>query len=110
MENKIIETVGTEVAKGAAKAAAKTLTTGQLVLGGIGCFLGGVVTTLGGIFVGAEGISIFHIKFPCAHYAKSRADFVAEFSAELVKADGQLFVGTYIFHNKVCHNFFGGRG
>lgn len=54
MENKIIETVGTEVAKGAAKAAAKTLTTGQLVLGGIGCFLGGVVTTLGGIFVGKK--------------------------------------------------------
>lgn len=50
MENKIVETVGTEVAK----AAAKTLTTGQLVLGGITCFLGGVVTTLGGVFVGKK--------------------------------------------------------
>lgn len=51
MENKIVETVGTEVAKGAAKVAAKTLTTGQLILGGAGCFFAGVATTLGGIFV-----------------------------------------------------------
>lgn len=50
MKNEVLETVGTEVVK----AAGKTLTTGQLVLGGIGCFLGGVVTTLGGIFVGKK--------------------------------------------------------
>ena len=69
-----------------------------------------LIPLCGGFLVGAEGIGVFHIKLSCAHYAKARADLVAELRTELIKAQRQLLIGIYVFHHQIGHYFFSGRG
>ena len=53
-------------------------------------------------------ISVFHHKFACAHHAKTRAAFVAEFGLDVIEIFGQLFVGIDFFADDVGDHLFAG--
>ncbi len=55
--------------------------------------IGGVHGLIGidqAVAAGVEGIGVLHQELARAHDAEARADFVAEFHLDLIKADGQL--------------------
>ena len=53
-----------------------------------------------------ERVSVFHKKFPAAHYAKAWAYLVAEFHLDLIEMQGQLTIALYFLANDIRNDLF----
>ena len=55
-----------------------------------------------------EGVGVLHDEFPTAHQPETRPDLVAEFGLNLIKRDGQLFVGAQQLPSELRDDFLMG--
>ena len=58
---------------------------------------------------GVEGVTILHQEFAAAHYAKARADLVAELGLNLIQMQRELSVALDFLADEIGDHFFMGR-